>query len=111
MRNRRRRGSYKFTEKTHSKRGIVATILAGVLLLWFLVFVELAFRADGTLSAYYGSAGVMAMLLSVVVLVVAAGSLKEEDSFQLFPRLGTFLSLLTMVCWIGTYVWGLGILG
>jgi hypothetical protein len=48
----------------------------------------------------------MAMLLSVVVLVIAAGSLKEEDSFALFQRAGMFLSLLAMFCWIGTYILG-----
>ena len=88
MRKRKRHGSYKFTEKTHSKRGIVATILALVLLVLYLVILELAFRANGGLSAYYGSIGVLAMLASVVVVVVAAGSLREEDSFRLFPRLG-----------------------
>ena len=71
-----------------------------------VVFVELAFHAQGTLSAYFGSAGVLAMLASFVVLFAAAGSLKEEDSFKLFPRLGCFLSLLAAVCWIGTYAWG-----
>ena len=89
MRKRKRHGSYKFTEKTHSKRGIVATILALVLLVLYLVILELAFRANGGLSAYYGSIGVLAMLASVVVVVVAAGSLREEDSFRLLPKTGT----------------------
>ena len=106
MRKRRRRGSYKFTQKTHSKRGIAATVLAGLLLVWYLAFVVLAFRSDGGLSAYFGSAGVMAVLLSIVVLVVAAGSLKEEDSFKLFPRLSSFLAALGLLCWGGTYVLG-----
>jgi hypothetical protein len=85
---------------------MLATLLAVILLLWYLLFVDLAFRQKGTLSAYYGSAGVMAMLLSVVVLVIAAGSLKEEDSFPFFPRAGMALSILAMVCWIGTYAIG-----
>ena len=106
MRKRKRHGSYKFTEKTHSKRGIVATILALVLLVLYLVILELAFRANGGLSAYYGSIGVLAMLASVVVVVVAAGSLREEDSFRLFLRLGLFLSVVNIVCWAGTYVMG-----
>lgn len=106
MRKRKRHGSYKFTEKTHSKRGIVATILALVLLVLYLVILELAFRANGGLSAYYGSIGVLAMLASVVVVVVAAGSLREEDSFRLFQRLGLFLSVVNIVCWAGTYVMG-----
>ena len=91
MRNRRRRG-YKFTEKKHSRQGILATVLALALLVWYL--------------AYYGSAGVVAMIATFVVLVIAAKSLREEDSFQLFPRLGLGLTLLDMVCWIGTYIWG-----
>ena len=74
MRNRRRRhSSYKFTEKTHSKRG-------------------------------------MAMLVSVITLVIAAGSLREEDSFKLFPRLGLGLAIISMGCWIGTYAMGVYIL-
>jgi hypothetical protein len=88
---------------------MLATLLAGLLLVWYLVFVDLSFRQDGTLSAYYGSAGVMAMLLSAVVLVIAAGSLKEEDSFRLFPRAGMLLSVLALICWIGTYALGFSI--
>ena len=93
-------------EVIHTKRGIVATKLALVLLVLYLVILELAFRANGGLSAYYGSIGVLAMLASVVVVVVAAGSLREEDSFRLFPRLGLFLSVVNIVCWAGTYVMG-----
>lgn len=106
MRNKRRRGSYKFTEKTHSRRGMTASLMAMLLLVWYLVFVYLAFTQNGQLSAYYGSAGVMAMLLSFVTIVVAAGTFKEENSFKLFPRLGLFLSLLDIVCWCGSYIWG-----
>ena len=59
MRNRRRRhSSYKFTEKTHSKRGMVATGLAAALLVLYIGFIHFAFRADGKLSMYYGSAGI-----------------------------------------------------
>ena len=104
MRNRRRRhSSYKFTEKTHSKRGMALLVL-------YIVFIHFAFRADGKLSMYYGSAGVMAMLVSVITLVIAAGSLREEDSFKLFPRLGLGLAIISMGCWIGTYAMGVYIL-
>ena len=106
MRNRRRRG-YKFTEKTHSKRGILVLILAGVLLAWYLVFVGLAVHGNGQLSAYYGSAGVMAMLISFISLVGAVMSLREEDTFKIFPRLGFVLSFVDILCWVGTYAWGI----
>lgn len=105
IRRHRNRG-YKFTEKTHSKRGIIATVLAFMLLVLYVVFVSLAFAGNGGLSAYFGSAGVLAMLASAVNFVLSIQSLREEDSFQLFPRLGFVLSLFSVVCWIGTYVLG-----
>ena len=105
MRNRRRRG-YKFTEKTHSKRGIAVSILALGLFIWYLIFVGLAVRGDGQLSAYYGSAGVIAMLIAFISLVVSILSLREEDTFKVFPRFGFALSLIDIICWLGTYAWG-----
>lgn len=110
MRNRRRHSSYKFTEKTHSKKGMVASGLGVALLVIYIVFINLAFRANGTLSMYYGSVGVMAMIVSVIAAVISISSLKEEDSFKFFPRLGLGLSILSMGCWIGTYAMGVYIL-
>lgn len=50
----RRRGyrKYKFTEKTLSKRGITALVLALLSLVSFVVMVVLAFRSAGNLSIY-----------------------------------------------------------
>lgn len=102
----RRRRSYKFTEKAHSKRAIAAFAVACILLILYFVFVYLAYRGNGGLSTYYGSVGVMAMLLSVVSFVVSITSFKEEDSFRLFPRLALLTSALSSICWVGTYVIG-----
>lgn len=103
---RRRRRSYKFTEKSHSKRAIAAFAGAIVLLILYLVFVYLAYKGAGGLSTYYGSVGVMAMLLSVVLFIVSITSFGEEDSFQLYPRMALVTSMLSCVCWIGTYIMG-----
>ena len=103
---RRRRNNYKFTEKTHSKRGIVSFSISVVAILLYLIFVYLSFKGAGTLSMYYGSIGVFAMLLSVVALVTSIISLYEEDTFKIFPRLGFGTSIIASLCWIGTYVIG-----
>ncbi len=105
MRRKRQRG-YKFTEKTRSKRGIAATVLSLILLAMLVAFLYLAYLGGGGLSAYYGSAGVFAILLGLLAVFLAAKSLTEEDSFHGFPRIGLFLSLLNAACWIGIYVLG-----
>lgn len=103
---RRRRRSYKFTEKTHSKKAMVSFGLAAVTLVMYFVFVYLSYQAAGQLSAYFGAVGVMAMLVAILSLGLSIVTLKEEDSFALFPRMAMVASILSTVLWVGNYVMG-----
>jgi len=102
----RRRKSYKFTEKTHSKQAIVAAVLAGISFIMYLVFIYLSYHAAGALSTYYGGFGFGAMIMALVALGISIPTLKEEDSFTLFPRWAFIASILSTVCWVGTYIMG-----
>ena len=103
---RKSRTSYKFTEKTHSKQAIVSAALAGVSFIVYLVFIYLSYGVGGALSAYYGAFGFMAMIMAIVALFLAFPTLKEEDSFALFPRWALCASILSTLCWVGTYILG-----
>lgn len=106
MLRRRKRNRFKFTEKKHSRKGIACLAIASILLVIFIVFLEMAYSNSKAVNTYYASAGVFVMLCSIVVFVFSAQSIKEEDSFPLFPRLSFGISLLTMICWLGTYING-----
>ena len=103
----RKRNRFKFTEKKHSRKGILATLFGVVLIALYIAFVVLAFRSEGTLSMYFGSAGVLAIVGVILDLVLAAKSMKEENSFPLFPRLALVLAVIAAVCWLGTYMMGI----
>ena len=103
----RKRNRFKFTEKKHSKKGILATALGVGLITVYITFVILAFRQNGGLSMYYGSAGVLAMFGVILDLVLAIQSLREENSFPLFPRLALFVAVLSAAGWFGTYAMGI----
>ncbi len=103
---RKKRRSYKFTERRHSKTAIVSSALAFISMLCYLLFVFLSYKAGGQLSAYYGGFGVFAMLVAIVALSLSFTTIKEEDSFQLFPRMAIITSVLSTLLWIGTYVGG-----
>ncbi len=103
---RKRRRSYKFTEKTHSKKAMISFGLSGVTLVTYFVFVYLSYRAAGQLSAYYGAFGVLAMLMAIVSVGLSITTLKEEDSFAFFPRLAMITSVLSTLLWVGNYVQG-----
>ena len=102
----RKRNNFKFTEKTHSKKGMAAFAVSVGMVFMYFVFVAFAYRGGGNLSAYYGSAGVLALLVSFIMLILSIQSLFEENSFPFFPRLSLLSSLLALVCWAGTYVLG-----
>ena len=102
----RRRRSYKFTEKTHSKKAMISFGLAAASLITYLVFVYLSYQAAGHLSAYFGAFGVLAMIVAMVALGLAIATLKEEDSFALFPRLAMLTSVASTFLWIGNYLQG-----
>lgn len=103
---RRRRRSYKFTEKTHSKKAMVSFGLGVVTLLIYFIFVFLSYQAAGQLSAYYGAFGVLSMLVAIISSGLAITTLKEEDSFTLFPRMALVVSVISAILWVGNYVQG-----
>jgi hypothetical protein len=106
MAGKKRRRSYKFTEKTHSKRGAAALVLALLSLAVFVFVVMESFYSRGSGSMYLGSAGVASMLLSIVALVVAFTSLGDENSYKVFPFAGLLCSFLAVGVWVALYVAG-----
>ena len=104
---RRRKYGYKFTEKTQSKKGIAAFILAVLSIASFIYVIVNSFHHGGNGSMYLGSAGVCSMLLSFVAAAIAVQSLKEDGSFKLFPYLGTVTSFLAAITWIAIYAAGM----
>lgn len=106
MARNRRRNRFKFTEKKHSTKGIITLGVALILLILFIIFIAKAFQSEGQLSMYFGSAGVFAMIASLIAFVFSIQSIREENSFQFFPRMAFGFSFINLICWIGTYVFG-----
>ncbi len=103
---RRRRNSFKFTKKTHSKRGIRSCVLSvgSIFVMGYLVLDS--FSHGGRGDIYLGSAGFLMMILSLVAFVWAVKSLGEEDSFKGIPIAATILSVLTTGAWGTLYAAG-----
>ncbi len=101
-----RRRRYQFTEKKQSRLGICASLLALALLVLFVLLLALAFVHSGTLSVYFGTVGLFALVFAVVDFLMAVHSMREEKSFKLFPRCATMGSILAILCWGGIYFLG-----
>lgn len=103
---RKKRTGYKFTEKTHSKRGIRALGMALLSIIIGISVVVISFQSGGNASVYVGSAGIFSLVLSLVALILGIQSLTEEDSYKIFPGLGTFFSAAAFFGWLAVYVMG-----
>lgn len=102
----RRRNHYKFTEKKHSRRGMLACALATASILALIYLVSASFRQGGKGSVYLGSAGIVALAVALVGFVQAMKSLREEDTFRTIPVASMILSLLAAGAWAATYTIG-----
>lgn len=102
----KRRSRYKFTEKKHSKRGMLAGILAAASIFALIYLVSESYLQGGNGSVYLGSAGILAWVVAVVAFVQAFKSLKEEDTFRTIPVVSMFLSVFATGTWIALYTVG-----
>lgn len=102
---RKRKNAYKFGDKKHSKRGKVSLLLAVLSLLAGSVMIGISIQNGGNANQYIGCAGLFVLMVSFVSLLIGIVSLRE-DSYKLFPVLGSICSGLALAGWVAVYVLG-----
>lgn len=102
---RKKKSGFKFAGKKHSKRGKISLILALCSVLAGVGMVVFSIQNGGNASVYVGSAGLAMLLLSAVSFLMGLASLREE-SYKLFPVLGSICSGITFAGWMAVYVLG-----
>ncbi len=100
---------YIFTNKVHTERGIMSTIL-GVLANTALgTAVYQAYMAGGKATARHGTAALIAIIFMAAGICLGIWSTTEKDKFRLFTVLGitaNFLAfgMLSLILFAGAYV-------
>ncbi len=102
---RKRKNAYKFGDKKHSRRGKISLLLAVLSLLAGIGMIAVSIQSGGNASPYIGCAGVFTLMISIVSVIVGLVSL-GEDSYKLFPVLGSICAGLALAGWVAVYVLG-----
>lgn len=102
----KRKNRYKFTEKKHSKRGMLSCALAAASIFALLYSLFESFLQGGNGSVYLGSAGILALAVAIIAFAQAVRSLGEEDSFRGFPVASVILSVIAAGAWAALYIVG-----
>lgn len=102
---RKKKTSFKFAGKKHSKRGKLSLSLAVCSCIAAIGMVVFSIQSGGKANVYVGCAGLFTLLLSAVSFLIGLTSLREE-SYKLFPVLGSICSGLILAGWVAIYVLG-----
>lgn len=88
-----------FTKRTQSERGVLSFTLAVLSFVTGIMAIYKAFKNMGEVSSRLGATGVVAMLFAAMGLIMGIVSMREPDTFKIFPLLGLIFSVLSLVVW------------
>lgn len=101
----RGRHRYIFTNRKHSLRGIMATVLGSLSIGGLVAAVSMTYRR-GYAPPSFGIAGLIAMLYSVTGMALSLSSYMADDTYRLFSALGLALNgvalfLMGLIVFVG----------
>ncbi|MBQ8231918.1 MAG: hypothetical protein IJZ34_08345 [Lachnospiraceae bacterium] len=85
-----------FTNKKHSEKAIMGTILGMISLVSLGIVIFLSYQKNGETPVSYGLTGLLATIFSMIGLIIGILTLQEKENFRLFPWLGTILNVLAL---------------
>ncbi len=91
-----KRKNFIFTNKKHSERAIMGTILGVISLVSMGIVIFLSYQKNGETPVSYGLTGLLATIFSMIGLILGILTLQEKENFRLFPWLSTILNVLAL---------------
>ena len=91
-----KKNSYMFTNKQHSQKGIMSTILGVISLATLAYAVIMSYLRAGDIPRQYGAAAMLVMIFAFVGIGLGVVSKTERDKFYLFTYLGIVLNVLAL---------------
>ncbi|MDE5931573.1 MAG: hypothetical protein K2H40_03685 [Lachnospiraceae bacterium] len=90
------KNSYIFTNKSHTEKGIMATILGTISLVTLAYTVVMSYRNAGEVPVQYGAAVFLVTIFALVGAALGAISRTERDKYYFFSYLGILLNVLAL---------------
>lgn len=90
------KNSYMFTNKTHTQKGIMATILGIISLTTLIYTIFMSYQNAGEIPRQYGAAALLVTIFALVGASLGVISRTERDKFYFFSYLGIVLNILAL---------------
>ena len=103
------RKKYIYTNKRHSNRAVMSTILGILSNASLAAVIYLSYQKSGDIPFGYGVTGFLAVIFSLVGLGLGVVTARDREYYRLFPFLGILLNLialgvLALIIYLATYV-------
>ncbi|MCH5343045.1 MAG: hypothetical protein J1E64_03325 [Acetatifactor sp.] len=100
---------YIYTNKRHSNRAVMSTILGILSNASLTAVIYLSYQSGGDIPAGYGMTGFLAVIFSLIGLVLGVVTARDREYYRLFPWLGILLNLislsvLVLIIYLATYM-------
>ncbi len=104
-----KRKGYKFTNKSHSQKSMMATTFGALSSISLIVVIYLTYQRAGVAPVSYGFAGIFSLVFAIAGLILAVFSLREKETFKLFAYIGLGLNILALagisgILYAGSYL-------
>lgn len=91
-----KKNSYMFTNKQHTRKGIMSTILGVISLATLGYAIVMSYLKSGDIPIQYGAAAMLVMFFAFAGVALGVISKTERDKFYLFTYLGIILNVLAL---------------
>ena len=81
-----------FTNKRHSEKAIMGTILGVISMVSLVIVVFLAYQKQGDVPVGYGLTGLLATIFSIIGLVLGGLTVRETDNYVFFSWMALILN-------------------
>jgi len=99
-----------FSGRTHSKRGIASTVMAGIAWIIFIALCVSSTGAGGNADIKVGILGLFDAALCVAGIVTAFKGFQERDVFYVFPGIGIGLNGILVIIYVILYFMGMAVM-
>ncbi len=105
----RKRQMIRFSGRSHSKTGIIATMIGAVVVLGFIIISMISGFNRGNGSLVLGLIGLLLFGLAIFGFVLSYKSFQEKDIFYRFPIAGAVLNGLMIILLLIIYILGIAL--
>lgn len=97
---------YKFSDKSHSVKGIFSTFFGAISLGMLVALIWVSAKAKGEGSIYIGSIGLTALVVNIIGLIMGLLGFFEPDRYKLFAKIGSVWNLFILIGWVSIIMIG-----